>query len=562
MHPIMTALWLGATPPAAASTYAAGETIENAATLDVTPEGFDAIEAVLPTLIPSSLPIDDLSAEDGWWCANYAYSLAGMEVGIAVSAADITPNAGYLDLSVDLAVSVNSAADPFELYVEALCVGDTCNGYVDTFTAGIDTTISLAVVTASDGTTALDATVGALTLDYDLAGDDIHLDDCWIGTVEDVFNWFGLSFYDLLLSLADSYLQSAISDFGPQIETTLEDAFSQATINQELDVNGIAVSLDLYPSDVVIEPSGVRIAMNGAMATESQASCIAAYDPGSSAATFTDPPTLGSSPNGVDAGYHFGLNISDDIANQALYALWRGGLLCYTIDEEIFPVDTAVLGLLAGDAFDELFPESKPMIIETRPRSAPTLAVGGNDDAGVVVEELGLEFYGELDHRQALILGMDLAADVGVNLNLDSATGEMAVAVDLGGDDVQAVVSDNEFKPDANADIEANFAGVFDTLVGSVLGSALEGLVFALPAMEGLGLTDLQVAAAGDKGDWLGAFAWIGPVTYGSEGCSGTEDGCGGGCSGGCASGGRSSGRAFLLALPLALAFVRRRRDG
>jgi hypothetical protein len=551
MSPMMTALWLLAAPSASASTHAAGATIENAATVDITPGGFDAVEAVLPSLVPASLPIDDLSAEDGWWCANYAYSLSGMEVGIAMTGADITPNAGFLDLRADLQVNVNDAGNPFELYVEALCAGDTCYGYVDPFTASISTTIALDVVTGSDGNPTLDATVGALNLSYDLAGEDIHLDDCWIGTVEEVFNWFGLSFYDLVLSLASSYLQSAISDFGPQIEEALEDAFAQATIAQQFDVNGITVDLDLYPSDVLIEPAGVRLAMNGAMSTDAQATCIAAYDPGGSAATFTDPPALGTAPAEVDSDYHVGLHLSDDIANQALYALWRGGLLCYTIDEQVFPVDTAVLGLLAGDAFDELFPESKPMVIETRPRRAPTLAVAGADDAGVVVEELGLEFYGELDHRQALILGMDLAADVGINLNLD-----------LSGDDVVATVATNEFKADANADIEANFATVFDTLVGSLLGSMLEDLSFAMPAMEGIGLTDLVVASAGDKGDWMGVFTWIGPVAYGAEGCGGTEDGCGGGCSGGgCATGGRAPGRALLLTLPLALALVRRRRD-
>ena len=485
----MTALLLALTlgPSAHASTYAAGEVVENAATVDVTPGGFEAVVDIIPTLIPESIAIDDLGDSDGTWCFNYEYSLSNMWVALEVVDASIVPMNGYLQLDVELLIWINDGSDQFELYAEALCIGDTCYGNVDPFTATLSAQIGMEVVTGSDGEPTLDATVTLDTPGYDLSGDDIHLDECWIGTVEDVMNWFGLSFYDLVLSLAGSYLESAIQDFGPEIEEALEDAFSEATIEEEFDVNGIMVDMQLYPGDVEITPAGMRLGMNGMMGTDAQAQCIAAYDPGASTATFTDPPALGTAPAGVSGDYHVGLHLSDDIGNQALYALWRGGLLCYTIDEETFPIDTSMLGLLAGDAFDELFPESKPMIIETRPRAQPTMDFASGHDVGVDIEELGLEFYGELDHRQALIVAMDLEADVGVDLVFDGTTGELVAEVALGGEDVAAAVTDNEFCESATPDIEENFANVFDTIAGGVLDGALEGLAFALPLPRGHG---------------------------------------------------------------------------
>jgi hypothetical protein len=91
--------------------------------------------------------------------------------------------------------------------------------------------------------------------------------------------------------------------------------------------------------------------------------------------------------------------------------------------------------------------------------------------------------------------------------------------------------------------------------VDSVIGGLLEDLSFAMPAFSGIGLTDLQTAPTGDASDWLGAYAWVGTVTYpAADGCS---DGCSSGCSGGCANG---SGIPALWAAAVGLFFLRRRR--
>ncbi len=556
-----TSLLLLALPSVALAEHPAGSVIENAATVDISPEGFDAITGVIPAFLPPRIDVPEVSQSDPGqfgqcWLLGYEFSLTGAWVEVGVNHAALVPKPGRLDLEVDLAVKVNQPSDPFSLYIEAECIGDGCTGYVDEFNANVTTTLGLNVVTGAGGQPTIDATVGQLNLSYDLVGTDIHIDDCWIGTVEDVLNWFGLSIFDLILSVASGFIDDTVADFGPEIETLLEDALGAAVLEQEVDLNGVVLDLGLYPAEIDIDTPGVRIWMDGFTAVDQANECVAEWDTGGSLQTDSDPPTLEETAV-ASPGYHAGLHLSDDFGNQALYSLWRGGLLCQTVDEELtgFPLDTSILGLLAGDAFDDLFPESQPLVIQTRPMAPPTLVFDGENDVGIDIVDLGLDFYAGIDGREALIVGMDLDADAGVNLAFDDSTGQLAVEVVLDPSQAEIAVVSNDFKPGTESQIEGNFAGVFDTLVGPILDGLVSDLAFALPGISGLGLTSLDLQPAGADGDWLGGYAQIGPVTYESAGCGSDAGGCGGGCG----TTGRGGGRLALFALPLALVFLRRR---
>ena len=561
---LLTSPLLASLPASAGALHAPGAVISGAAHADITPQGFEALSALLPGLVPTGLEIPAVGDSyggllDQCWLGGYEYNLSGGVVDIGIVDVSLVPQTGYLQLDADLQIAVNSVSSPLSLLLSVECIDTTCDGYVDPFDASISTTLALQVVEV-DGVRTLDAQVGAIDLSYSLAAEDIHIEDCWIGTMEEVLGFFGLSVFDLILPLVEDQLAGAVGDFAPEIEALVEDAFSQVVIQQTLDLGGAQANLELYPSTVDIQTSGVRLTLDGYMDAVAAAECVADFDPGGSLATPSAAPPIGSAPSGIGADYHAGILLSDDFGNQALYSLWRAGLLCYTVDESAdigIPISTSLLGLLAGDAFDELFPESVPMVIQTRPKVAPTLAFGGEHDVGVVVEELGLEFYGELDHRQAQVLAVDLDALAGVDLSLDGATGQLAIGVALTGEDVVPTVTANEFAPDTSADIEASFSGVFDSLVGTLISGLVGDLAFALPSFSGFGLTSLEVAGAGTDADWMGAYAGLGPVSYESAGCDE-----GGGCDMGCASGSRAPGSGWLVVgLPLALAGLRRRRS-
>ncbi len=534
---------------ASAGTWPPGSTINPGLSADITKEGFDAIAELIPSFLPPEIPIDDMG--DGYpgvldecYLGGYEYALTNAKVEIEVAGASITPGSGVLDIDAQLLVSLNDATDPFGLYTMLECIEDTCYGYVNPFPVNVSTSMMLAVVDNGDGTRSLDATMGDIAVEYELDGaNDIYLGECAIGDVEEVLNWVGISLYDLILSALGGTLDSAIADMGPELETAIEDAFASASIEQELAVGDAVVNVKLQPSNVDITPASARIWMEGAFSGEA-AECVASVDPGGSLRTDSDLPGPTDLPSGVSSDYHLGLMVGDDFANAALYTFWRSGLLCYTLDEGgPVPIDTSMLNLLTNDAFAPLFPESKPVTIVTRPLKPPEVLYTGEHDLGLTVEDLELDFFAELDGREARMITLSLDVAAGADLEFDGNSGNLEVAVDLAPENIVPSVSYNEIDEAANEAILQAFGGLFQTIIDTVAGDLLSSLAFALPNFSGIGLESIEVAANGDAGDWLGVYTWLGPVSYGDSsscgGCGGTDTGsgsssdCSSGCSGG-----------------------------
>ena len=547
-----------ATSSAHAGSWAPGTEINPAGAVDITPEGLDAVTAILPAFVPSRIDIDDVSDWPGSCFFNVGYGISGLWVGVQIQDASITPQNGVLLFEADLLVNVNDNSDPFSLEYDLSCISGSCEAWVTPFPVHISTTIGLGVVTNGDGTRSLDASVGTITVDYGLSGDNLDSSDC--STILDIADTLGL--IDTLIDQVTGPLQDTIDSLAPTIETTIEDAFASANISQDLDLNGVTAHITLSPSDVTISPSGVRVNLAGSVVADA-ADCVSAWDPGGSLATPSGLPTLGEAPSGVDSPFHAGLSLSDDFANQAVYALWRGGLLCYTVEPGgKIPLDTSILNLLTGQAFAELFPESQPLVLVTSPKKAPTVSYDGTHDVDINVEQLGIDMYAELDGRQARVISVELEGPIGADLAFDGATGNLGVNLDIAADNLTPSLGWNEFYPDQSETILAAFSSSFGSLVEQLIGGLIPDIAFALPSMSGVGLQELDVAPTGSNLDWLGAYAWIGAVTYGdgSSGCGSCGGDTGSDCSGGCSSQGPLPPYApALLVLGVAVGLRRRR---
>lgn len=573
----------------------AGTPVDGAINVDVTQYGLDLVGVFAPLLIPEEIPVEPIGEEylgllEQCWLGGYAFEVSNLKIYLDIVDISLTPNVGFLDVDIELEVQVNEIGDPFNMYTELECIPSNCSGRVETFNVTAQTQIRLDMEDGDDATSppTLDATIGTLSIEHGLTGDAVHLDDCPIGTILDVLGFFGLDIIDLIIPAIDGALNDAVDEFGPELETAIEDAFNQLVIDEQFAVLDASLRITATPHDIQIVPEGIRISLTAMADAGVAAQCIEAYDPGGSVLTESNPPDLAATPAGLSPNYAAAGIIADDFGNQAMYALWRSGLLCFTVDDDLgFPIDTAVLGLLAGETFNILFPDPKPMIIQTLPKEAPLLVFDGNHDVGVSISDLGLDFIAELDHRQARVLALGLDIEAGADIEFDGGTGELAVNINLGTDALVANVTANEFVPNASGDIESSFAGVFSGLVGGLLGDTLSGLSFNIPAFEGIGLTQLEFAPTGTEEDWLGVYAWAGTVSYGDSGagcggCSGGDGGLGGcgaggdtglsdtgagagGCesSGGCDGGGCASARnqrrwGFML-IPFAFIALRRR---
>ena len=537
----------------------AGEMLNESLLVDIPPQGFEALEGVIPGLIPSPIEIPEFAEESsacptgGYW---YKFQLKNATAGIEVQNVFLTPQNGYMDMEMDLAINLNDPNDRFKLNYWLVCIKYPCRGYVDPFPTNVIGAFNIAFVD-EDGDGIKEADVQFtedLSIDIGLTGDHIHLAECPLNFLEDVFNFFGGSLYELVINAID--VNTIISDALPEIELAIEDALNQANIDETVDLGGTSLRIQMTPNQAILQPEGLRMVFDSSSSVEEPAECVLDYDPLSSKGTENPSATLEEFPSAFD----FGATVADDFVNQTLYSLWSGGALCQTIDEDVFALDTSILNLVTGDAYLEFFPETVPMLIRTNPQKAPTLNMETASDIGIEIEELGLDFYAEIDGRQARVLGMNLNTQVGVDLNLDSQTGALDLALDIDTQNVAANISFNEFLPsDQNTVIEQEFVGQLDTILGLVDIEALLGdLNITLPAISlgesSIGLESMLIKSTGSAQEDMTIFANLGPVPYGA-GCGSEEsEGCGGGCS--TASSG--FGRSFLLLLVLAGAFRRR----
>ena len=476
----------------------------------------------------------------------------------------MTPTYGELQIAANLTIQVNEPTDPIDVHlfgeiIDVISITEDCGAWVDPFDIQVNGSIGLQIVGGQ-----LDATVPPLDWAWTLTGDDIQLSSCGtVDTIDDFLEFFGVDIFQIILDAVEPEIESAIADITSEVEAPIEEAFAAASISEEIDIGvGVPLTVEVFPSDIEIEPAGVRLHLDGSIDAGVSDPCVAEYGITESLAT---PSLLDDIGGPIGMNHHVAVFADDDLLNQALFSIWNAGLLCQVIDDSTgdLPVgiNTSLLGLIAPGVYDELFPTTEALSIVTKPTKPPIGSMLGPNDVNIDVADLGLDFAAELDGRMTRVLRVDLATTAGVNLDFDGTSGALDVGIVLEGDDLQATVTVNEFVPDANSTIEDSFTGLFDTLVGPLLGEALSDLNFEIPAFEGFGLVSAQVDAAGSAGDRVGLFGTVGPVSYTSTGCS-DSGGCDStsGCSDTSCSSGRMPGRALLLVLPLVLAALRRRR--
>lgn len=542
-----------------------GVVLENAIIADIPAHGLVSLEQIVPGVIPSPIEVPEFSDESSaCWTGGYWYKIQFKRgnAHIDVSNIDLTSQNGYLDLAIDLEVYLNDTVDPFRLNYWLGCIKYKCDGYVEQFNASVNGMLYIDLVDPDgDGLKEADVSFAEdLQIEYDLNGDYIQLysapnGSCPLDGLESIFQFFGGSLYDIVLNSIG--LEDILADALPELETTIEDAINQANIDEDVDLGGVTFNIQLRPNELQIQEEGIRLAFNAASSAEPN-ECILPYDPQGSKKTDNDVDLLSDFP----MDYDFGAIATDDFVNQTLYALWSSGVLCQTIDDSVFALDTSILNLLSGEAFKEFFPESQAMVLKLDPKNPPTLNMDTDADLAVDLEELGLDFYADVDFRMSRALAVNMNTDVGVGLGINPSTGALELDIDLDPARVVAEVGYNEFVPDSNATIEESFTAQLDTILGFIdIEGLLGDLDLSIPALvsgeeSSIGLQDLTVLPSGSASEDVGIYSTVGPVDY-IGGCASEEgeEGCGGGC----ASTGRAAGRQLLLCFVLTLGLLRRR---
>jgi hypothetical protein len=540
--------------------YLPGERVEEAINAQITAEGFDSLETVVEGLIPTLL--DDALGGTTLGPIDLAGILTIDNAAIEVEVANVNlaPRNGKLVLDVDARVYLGTRQQPMDLS----CLFGDEQGWIGPIDVNLGADIAIAVLTGQGGERSFDVEV-ATTIDANIDAPGLFS--------EGDFHDFG--FCGDSIGFAIGIFQDAVIDLvlGPLIdpvlgdlEVTIEDALAAASIVQSIPILDATLDIALEPKTVAITNDGMELKYSFTGDT-APAACVAEYDPGFSLKTLGPPLAI----TALDPGTQVAAHIADDLVNQFLYIAFRGGVLCYTVDANSgldlpISLDTSLLGLLGGEGYRDLFTEPSALTIKTRPKVVPTATFGGGNDITIHIEQLGLDFMGDLDYRQARLLGLEAAADAGVDLAFDGTTGALGVVInpDELGLDLQ-VVPDVLVAGSEDA-IEAGLGGLVDTLVGSLVTPLLSGLNFTIPSFSGIGLESLDLRGTGQGRTWLTGYVTVGEVAYGdpAAGCDSTTGGCSSGCdtsscSSGCSSVGFNLGGWATFLVPFWM--MRRRRD-
>ncbi len=532
----------------------AGETVPQALSIQVGPEGLDAVAALLPSMLPlDTLAVPDTGDSQGFLplCLGYEFYINNMWVDLQVVDTALIPMNGYMLMDIELLVQINDPTDHFIFFAEALCIGGECDGWVAPFTMNVAAPIAISA-TGPAGGRVMEATVGEFDVSHNMGGGNWRMDPaCVIDELLVVLNFFGSDIVDILMG-------SLTGDLTGTIEETLNEALLAAALSDSLALGDAEMQYTLEPYDVYHTTDGLEIVMSAAFSAD-QATCVAADDPGVSYGTQSPVPSMA----GNLAGSHVAAHASSDMLNQLFYALYRGGGLCMALGGEDssldlggIALDTSMLALFGGDDFEVLFPDPKPLILQLAPHMAPEAIVDGPNDVGLALTDFEVVFLAELDGRTARAMGASMDLDAGINLAFDDTTGELGIDIVIDEENITATHSGDPMTETVVQEIEQNFAGtmagLLDTLLPGLVGDALG---FAMPTFGDIGVQSLAAQSSGNANDWLGLYVNIGTVSYAdpaADGCSGCDssEGCG------CDNGGKS---ALPWVWAIALIAMRRR---
>jgi hypothetical protein len=369
-----------------------------------------------------------------------------------------------------------------------------------------------------------------------------------------------------MIDQLEPQIDTVVEDLPGTLEPLLDESLGGIDSTQEVDVLGTVVTLSVWPDEITIvesdatSPGGVRIGLASSIDLVPDL-CVERFAIAGSLETPSAAPAIGAA-TGVTFAPSAEALVNDDFANHFLFALWSAGMLCTEIaDAESlglpFELDTALLELVSPGTFTPLFPEPAPLAIRTAPATPPTFDMASSGDLAIVVDGLGLDVVSEVDGRAARVLGLEIAAEMGVALPYDSTTGMLTVDIDAAGAVLTPSVAYNEIDPEASPAIGAQLDLLFGLLVEPALGTLVPPFEVAVPAFGLIGVTDLEVKSVVTDGPWLGAFALLAPLPPGaatsdcSDGCTSTD------CTTGCTTGGAAG--SIPLFLPLVVAALRRR---
>ena len=380
----------------------------------ITEDGFDTIEDLasdfldlntLSSQIPNPV-VSQKSQSCGWWgCITwYSLNLSLTNMSFGTTSLDIDPTSGgYLDTEAEI-------ADPYIRFnASGKVIGISYSQSGSISADWIKLTMDL-YPWVSNGTLGVDvynADTTTASFDFDLDG--------WLW---DLLDFFGISFDGLV----ESFLTDAISDMAQdEIPALVADAVQDLEIAQSFEIENNIYDFDAVPYSVSVDDYGMTLGLETWMTADQWMSPFD-FEPGSLTYPYTSPG-YGSANSSMVLG------LSQDFLNQALHALWGGGLLEMELGGDDLGLDLGDLGAFLPSLTDPVFGVSAYL--------PPVVLPGTGDDLlDLQLGDLELSIYNGSADEANLWMRFYVQVQAGLELGasgnkLTAALGEVDIDFDL-----------------------------------------------------------------------------------------------------------------------------------
>ena len=436
-------------------------------TIEVLGEGM-VNDIDLDALIPSPVWSDESeSCIDLGWFGEYCFTWYSIYLYItspSISSTDLEldSQSGYLDATATI-------YDP-TLYWSAsgvvMEIGYSGSGdiYANSITVDMDL-----VPYVSSGTLYVDI--------YNVDADTSGFDFDWDSWIWDIIDFFGFDIDSLIAGLVESTLESTIADEVPAI---LEDTLGSLELATDLEFEGNSYGFEAAPYAVTCDVDGITLGLATYFTADTWASPIVPL--GSLYAGYSTPSWT-ATPGML-------LGVSDDFLNQAMLALWGGGLL----DMQMGGDD---LGLSVED-LEFIFPEMTELNIVTEAQLPPVVLPGsGTALLDLQLGDLELSMYGGPVAEENLMLRAYVTVFAGMDVDVDS---DLTLSMELS----DLMVSFDVTHPEANSLGASDTEDLLYALIPLIMPLLTDALgEIPMPEIDGFSLDNITIATGGAENGYL-----------------------------------------------------------
>jgi hypothetical protein len=312
---------------------------------------------------------------------------------------------------------------------------------------------------------------------YNVDADTSGFDFDWDSWIWDVIDFFGFDIDSLIASLVESTIEDTISN---EVPAMLEDALGSLELATDLEFEGNSYAFDAVPYQLGCDEDGITLGLSTYFTANTWVSSVS---PLGSLYGGYSPPSYATSP-----GMYLG--VSDDFLNQAMLALWGGGLL----DMHMGGDD---LGLAVED-LELIFPEMTELNIETRALLPPVVLPGsGASLLDLQIGDLELSMYGGPVAEENLMLRAYVSVFAGMDVDVDS---DLTLSMELSDIEVAFDVTHpagNTLGAEDTEDLLYALIPLFLPLLTDALGE------IPMPEIDGFSLENITIGTGGGSSGYL-----------------------------------------------------------